>query len=141
MLEGFRFSHSIRVRYSEIDGQMVVLNSHYMNYIVIGNTEYFRNLGLNTSEESYFDISLVKSTLNFKSPVYFDDIINIYVKITQLGNKSYTANYAIERAATGEVAFTAENIYVSYSVALKSSVTIPDYVREKITSFEGLPPD
>ena len=46
MLEGYHFCHKVRIRYTEIDGQMIVMNSNYLNYIIVTNTEFFRHLGL-----------------------------------------------------------------------------------------------
>ena len=43
--EQFWFSHPFRVRYSEIDGQGVVFNAHYLTYFDTTITEYFRALG------------------------------------------------------------------------------------------------
>ena len=87
--------------------------------------------------ENAFDIALVKSTLEFKNPAYFDDVIDVYVRISQLGRKSYTANYIMLRAANGDLIFKAENIYVSFNPATRQSAPIPEYIREKIRSFEG----
>ena len=139
MVEGYSFCNPIRVRYSEIDHQMIVFNVHYLNYIVISNTEYFRTTGIRFSdkEEAPFDIALVKSTLEFKSPAYFDDVIDVYVRISRLGRKSYTANYVMLRASNGDLIFKAENIYVGFNPAIKQSELIPEHIREKIRAFEG----
>ena len=87
MSEGYRFCHSLRVRYAEIDGQMIVFNSHYLTYLDIGITEYFRSLGMAMipSEEPIFDFALVKTTLEFKGSGLFDDVLNVYVKVSKLG--------------------------------------------------------
>ncbi len=44
MLSDYYFSHPIRVRYSEIDGQKIVFNAHYSTYIDVAVTEYFRTV-------------------------------------------------------------------------------------------------
>jgi acyl-CoA thioester hydrolase len=139
MVEGYSFHTSFRVRYSEIDPQMIVFNVHYLNYIVISNTEYFRTTGIRffDKEEVPFDIALVKSTLEFKSPAYFDDVIDAYVRISRLGRKSYTANYIMIRASNGEVIFKAENIYVGFNPATKQSELIPEHIRKIVRAFEG----
>ena len=41
----FRFFHPFRVRYSEIDGQGVLFNAHYLTYYDTAITEFFRALG------------------------------------------------------------------------------------------------
>ncbi len=139
MVEGYSFHTPIKVRYSEIDHQMIVFNVHYLNYIVIANGEYFRTVGMrfNQEGEAHFDIALVKSTLEFKSPAYFDDVIDAYVRISRLGRKSYTANYVMLRASNGDLIFKAENIYVGFNPAIKQSELVPEHIREKIRAFEG----
>ncbi len=118
---------------------MIVFNVHYLNYIVIANGEYFRTVGIrfNDNEEAHFDIALVKSTLEFKNPAYFDDVIDVYVRISRLGRKSYTASYIMIRASSGDVIFKAENIYVNFNPATKRSEPIPEHIREKVRVFEG----
>jgi acyl-CoA thioester hydrolase len=110
-----------------------------MNYIVIANGEYFRTVGIRfrDNEKAHFDIALVKSTLEFIKPAYFNDVIDVYVKISRLGHKSFTANYVMVRALNGDVIFKAENIYVNFNPAAKRSEQIPEHIREKIRIFEG----
>lgn len=33
MVDGYHFSHRLKVRYSEIDGQKIVFNAHYLTYL------------------------------------------------------------------------------------------------------------
>ena len=43
---GFPFIYSLRVRYSEIDGQKIVYNAHYLTYLDDAVTAHYRGLGL-----------------------------------------------------------------------------------------------
>lgn len=143
MSEGFRFCHSIRVRYAEIDGQMIVFNSHYLTYLDIGITEYFRNLGLSfgaPGEKPVFDFALVKTTLEFKGSGFFDDILNIYVKVSKLGNSSFVTNFMIRKEGETNPIVLAESIYAGYDMTTKRSVPIPDKVRNLIETFESTAP-
>lgn len=139
MLEGYHFSTKVRIRYTEIDGQMIVMNSNYLNYIIITNTEFFRHLGLKMTnfDESQFDIALITSNLEFKGPAFFDDILEINLRIAEIGNKSYKAEYAMVREATGEVLFTAKNVYACFNPILKKSAPIPEYVKDKFRALQG----
>ncbi|NLV15685.1 MAG: acyl-CoA thioesterase [Syntrophomonadaceae bacterium] len=139
MIEGYHFCHSIRIRYTEIDGQMIVLNSNYLNYIVVTNCEFFRQLGIDVTnfEKAQFDIALVASNLEFKEPGFFDDLIQVNLKIGEIGNKSYKAEYAMVRETTGELLFTAKNVYVCFNPILKKSTPIPDYVRKKFQALQN----
>jgi acyl-CoA thioester hydrolase len=60
--EGYPFVHTLRVRYAEIDGQKIVYNAHYLTYLDLAFTEYFRAIGIQFVEASAFDTALVKAT-------------------------------------------------------------------------------
>ena len=73
--EQFWFFHPFRVRYSEIDGQGVVFNAHYLTYFDTTITEYFRALGYDQyadAKQSGVDFHVVKSVIEYKAPVRFD---------------------------------------------------------------------
>ena len=73
--EQFWFFHPFRVRYSEIDGQGVVFNAHYLTYFDTTITEYFRALGYDQyadAKQTGEDYHVVKSLIEYKAPVRFD---------------------------------------------------------------------
>jgi acyl-CoA thioester hydrolase len=73
--EKFWFFHPFRVRYSEIDGQGVVFNAHYLTYFDTTITEYFRALGYDQyadAKQTGEDFHIVKSLIEYKAPVRFD---------------------------------------------------------------------
>ena len=70
--EQFWFFHPFRVRYSEIDGQGVVFNAHYLTYFDTTITEYFRALGYDQyadAKQTGEDYHVVKSLIEYKAPV------------------------------------------------------------------------
>ena len=110
----FNFCHSFRVRYSEIDGQKVVFNAHYLTYFDTAITEYFRWLSfdyIQYSEETGFDFHTVRTLVEYKAPIHFDEEIYVYVRTAKVGRSSllfvievYGGNKTREDLrATGEV--------------------------------------
>src|SRR5262245_2241726 len=76
MRQDFWFHHPFRVRYSEVDAQAVVFNAHYLTYFDTAITEYFRALGydyLGEVERSGVDFHLVRSVIEYKAPIRFDE--------------------------------------------------------------------
>ena len=68
--EQFWFFHPFRVRYSEIDGQHVVFNAHYLTYFDTTITEYFRALGYDQyadAQTTGVDFHVVKSLIEYKA--------------------------------------------------------------------------
>ncbi|WP_423798714.1 acyl-CoA thioesterase [Neobacillus sp. SAB-20_R2A] len=137
MVNDFRFSHRLKVRYSEIDGQKIVFNAHYMTYIDVAVTEYFHE-GLKLDfEEADFDFVLAKSTLEFKKSAELNDWLNIWCKISKVGNTSMTMNCMITRDGETDPILLAEIIYVSYDANTKTTRPVPALVRNRIEEFEN----
>lgn len=137
----FNYCHTLRVRYSEVDGQMIVYNSHYLTYFDIALTEYFRNLGVTflvISDEEQYDYSLVNTNITFYSPAYFDDILEIYVRVSNIGNSSFTVNFEVRKQDTEKLVVTGETVYVGYNAKLGQKMFMPDYLRLRIKKFEGM---
>lgn len=139
-MDPFHFKHSIRVRYSEIDGQKIVFNAHYLTYVDVATIEYFRHVVgpnfLQLAEEGYFDIALAKVSLEFKKPARLDDVIDVHCRIVRLGNSSMTFEYLITRGE--EELVRAESVQVSFDAKTGKSKPIPDDIRAKIMAFEKM---
>ena len=98
----FRFSTPLRVRWSEADPQGIVFNGHYLNYVDVGVTEYYRALraaagaqpgeGLDGSE--FF---AAKTVLEYKAPALFDDLLDVHLRVAYFGNSSMRFVAAIYR--------------------------------------------
>ena len=43
----YKFFHTLRVRYAEVDAQGIVFNSHYLTYFDCAITEYYRKIKYN----------------------------------------------------------------------------------------------
>ena len=86
--------HRLRVRYSEIDAQGVVFNAHYLTYFDTTINEAFREHGIDWLAEvkrSGCDVQLVKSLVEYKAPLHFDEEIDVCARIGRLGNSSITS--------------------------------------------------
>ena len=77
---------------------MIVMNSNYLNYIIVTNTEFFRHLGIKVDnfEESHSILHQSHRTLNSK-PGFSNDVIECQPENSEVGNKSYKAEYAFVR--------------------------------------------
>ncbi len=96
--ENFWFFHPFRVRYSEIDGQGVVFNAHYLTYFDTAITEYFRALGFDQyadAKASGIDFHVVKSLIEYKAPVRFDWELDVGARVARIGNSSLTFEMVI----------------------------------------------
>lgn len=131
----YRFSHRLKVRYSEIDGQKIVFNAHYLTYIDVAVSEYFEEV-LQNEAGSDFDFVLAKSTLEYKRSAHLNDWLTVWCRMDQIGTKSMTMNFMITRDDEVEPILLAEIIYVSVDPKTHLPSPVPNFVREKIELFE-----
>ena len=138
--EDFRFGFELRVRWGEADKQGIVFNAQYMNFIEVAQAEYFRNLGMphyGDEVRERFDLATVKATLEYLAPARVDDLLDIYTRVSRLGNSSIT--FLTEMYLKGEDApcNRAEVIYANFDAAAGVPRRIPDDIREVIRNFES----
>ncbi|WP_409304125.1 acyl-CoA thioesterase [Peribacillus sp. SCS-155] len=140
MTGDFRFSHRLKVRYSEIDGQNIVFNAHYLTYLDVAVSEFFlEGLKLDLvklAENGEFDFVIAKTIMEYKSPARLNDWLNIWCRVGRIGNASMTMNFMITRDGEIDPLLIAEVIYVSYNPHTKTSQPVPEFVRERIEQFE-----
>ena len=130
---------SVRVRWMECDAQGIVYNGAYLGYLEIGQAEYYRNLGFAIyiiPQSGYFDFAVVKSTQEFKSPAKVDEIIELHVRVSNIGNTSLTLNLEIYPEGGDRLLTSIETVYVGYDAATESSRPVPDAIRKLVSHFE-----
>ncbi len=125
----FWFFHPFRVRYSEIDGQGVVFNAHYLTYFDTTITEYFRALGYDQfadAKATGFDFHVVKSLIEYKAPVLFDWELDVGARVARIGNSSLTFELAIYLRGARRSAGDRRNRLGLYRPEIASSVADPE---------------
>ena len=130
---------TVRVRWMECDAQGIVYNGAYLGYLEIGQAEYYRNLGFaiyTIPQSGYFDFAVVKSTQEFKAPAKVDEIIELHVRVSKIGNTSLTLNLEIFPEGSDRLLTSIETVYVGYDAATESSRPVPDAIRLLVTHFE-----
>ncbi len=93
----FHFSYPFRIRYSEIDGQSIVFNAHYLTFFDTAVTEFLRELNFSMKEyiaSTGCDLHTVKTVVEYHAPVGLDEVIDVHVRFGRMGNSS--VSFALE---------------------------------------------
>jgi len=129
-----QFCHVLRVRYGECDGQKVVFNARYVDYIDVVSTEFTRAVW-GQPEEVFtrgVDYQVVNVTVNWKASAHFDDVLAIYVSTQRIGSSSFTLQFDFYRHGTEEFLARGEVTYVMVSLHEHTKVAIPDDMKEAL---------
>lgn len=80
------YEHRLRSRYGETDRMGYVYYGRYLDYFEEARTEMIRDLGFpyKKMEEEGIMLPVVNAALEYKSPVHYDEEMNIKVKIFEL---------------------------------------------------------
>jgi acyl-CoA thioester hydrolase len=135
----FWFFHPFRVRYSEIDGQGVVFNAHYLTYFDTTITEYFRALGYDQfadAKATGIDFHVVKSVIEYKAPILFDQEIDVGARVALIGNSSLVFELAIFLKGGDDALVTGEIVWVYTDQKSYRPLPIPKSIRDLIASRE-----
>lgn len=131
--DGFDFSHRLRVRYAEIDGQKVVFNSRYLEYADVALSEYWRWLGLAALPEwADMEFHVARATVDFKLPFHFDDEVDCWVRTERIGSSSVTARVELCHAQTGALHTVIELVHVNVDLVTGKARPVPDVVRQRM---------
>ena len=132
------FSHRIRVRYAEVDGQGVVFNAHWLTYFDEACTRFMESLGFGPGFWIHeFDVMLVKVVVEWSGPARFDEWVDIAVEPARIGTKSFDLRY--RASVGGRPASDAVITYVAIKPTTNDSIELPDAVRTALT--ERIPKD
>lgn len=128
----FRFFHSFRVRYSEIDGQGVVYNAHYLTFFDVSIHEFFRALNherYSDAKRTGADFHVVKASVEFKAPLHFDDEFRVGVKIARMGRSSLVFSLGVFKAGEAQANAMGEVIWAYTDQSSRKSTPIAPETR------------
>ena len=134
----YKFHHDIRVRFADTDLQAIVFNANYLTYYDVAWTEYFRAVGFEWKDLLALgvDTVLARTTMEFKSPARFDEILEVYTRVSRIGVTSLRFEFAIYPQGEDRLINSANSLYVCVDPKTLKSTPVPDLLRQRIQEFE-----
>ena len=131
----FKYSALARVWFSDTDAQGVVYYGRYLPYFDHARVEYHRHLG--PLDVGGCEFVMRASTVEYRAPARFDDLLEVFVRMARIGRTSATYECAAYRVDDDALMVTATQTLVLVDLEERRASTIPDSVRERMRSFEG----
>ncbi len=131
----FKVFWETRIRYYELDPQGIMHNANYLAFYDQAVVEYFRDLDYDYEKEirtTNKDFHTVQVVVQYNKPLYFDDEIEIGLKIKEVGNTSMTWIMGIFMKNTGELASSSEVVHVYTDMKTSKPTTITDDLKKKL---------
>jgi acyl-CoA thioester hydrolase len=126
-VEGFPFVHRETVRFRDLDGMGHVNNAVFSTYLEQARLAWF-----GTAETlPLSDVILARTEIDFRSPVAIGETVEIGVRASRLGTKSFELEYELQ--AGGRLVAEAKSVLVGYDYSRGESSTIPERWRRRLS--------
>jgi len=132
----YNFSTSLEVRYSDLDAQGHLNHARYLSFMEQARFKYMMTVGLWLDVHDFNAVGQIvaEATCSYKRPVLLSQMVEVAVRISQLGHKSLDMEY--QMTVDGVEVATGRTVQVAYDYAAGHSMIIPQEWREKIAAFE-----
>ncbi len=138
MTEYHNFLHKtkIQIRFNDIDILGHVNNSVFQNYFDLARIKYFNDVISDDLNWKKNTLVLAKIEIEYINPIFLEEDICIYTKISHLGNKSLGMTQEIINQKTKQVKTKNVATLVAFNYPINKTIQIPDIWRFDIERFE-----
>jgi acyl-CoA thioester hydrolase len=133
----FKYSALDRVGFSDTDAQGIVYYGRYLPYFDLARVEYHRHLGMTFAGRREREFVMRACTIDYLAPARFDDLIEVFVRVSRIGRTSVTYECAAYRVEDDVHMVTAHQTLVLVELATHTASPVPESFRETLRAFEG----
>ena len=126
------FIHEERVRFRDLDPMGHVNNAVFLTYVEQARVAFLADAGAATGLDA-MNVIVARVEIDFKTPVRLGQEVEISVRATRFGTKSFDLDY--ELRVEGELVAEAKSVQVAYDYERREPVPLPADWREKLTAI------
>jgi len=138
-LKDFKHKYTVTVRFHEVDMLGVCNNAVYINFFETARLEYIKTAGLMPEKGIFSDgkiFFMVRNEINYRSYAYYDDVLEVYSRISFIKNSSFGYDHLIVKQKTGEIIVDGKGVVVFVDPKTRTSTALPESFIEKVKAFE-----
>jgi len=132
------FKISFRVSWGDTDAAGIVHFSNYFKYFEKAEEELYRTLKFNfesVAEKYGVILPRVEAWCRYKSPLRFNDLVEIEVSVRELKEKAVKYWFKIRNKRNGQLAAEGYIVAVAADKNLGKAVKIPEEIAEKLRAY------
>lgn len=132
-LSHYPFRMLIDVRFGDIDSMGHVNNAMYLTYFETARVSYYMQLRGYT-DITKIDVIIAEITARYHYPALFGDQLEIGVRVSRMGTKSFDLEYLIIRPSDQQRIASGHSVQVMYDYATQQTIPIPENLRVLMSS-------
>ncbi|NIO68588.1 MAG: hypothetical protein GTN71_05965, partial [Anaerolineae bacterium] len=105
----------------------------------IGLTEYMHAIGFSYQDllAMGLDMFYVASDCQYQGRAYFDEVLHVHTRIGEMGNSSFTFQFAIYEKESDRLVTTGQIVAVVVDPETQKPVRVPQELRQAVREYEG----
>ena len=141
-INNFKSSVKIKVRYDDLDTLGHVNNKTYLSYLEESRINYITDVFGFKMNSLNFDVVVGRIDIKYFTPVFLNDTVFVYTRISRLGEKSYDFECFIVKKKDDTMQTAASAIVTMVSVDTKTGKTKPNEKNmiDAILNYEPIKP-
>ena len=132
---GFRFWHSVPVRFRDVDVAGHVHHADALIYFEEARWAYWMHVvgGSETAEPPYV---LAECSIRWHARVFWPQTVSVGVRVSRIGRKHFELEYEV-RGKAGDKLQSGSTVQVMYDYAEGASSPMPVDLRQTLEAFDG----
>jgi len=135
----FKHKYTTTIRFHEVDMLGVCNNAVYINFFETARLEYIKVSGLMPENGIFSDgkiFFMVRNEINYRSYAYYDDVLDVYSRISFVKNSSFGYDHLAIKQKSGEVIADGKGVVVYVDPKTRKSISLPETFIKKVKAFE-----
>lgn len=136
-MDEFRLWVPLQPRFRDTDAMGHLNNAVYVTYFEVARAAYWRAL---TRDANYQRVPfiLAHTTIDFRSPGYVHEMLDVGIRVARLGTKSFDCAYRVVEQESRRLICEGRSVQVIFDYAKNASYPLPDWLRATVRTFEGV---
>jgi acyl-CoA thioester hydrolase len=119
------------VRFADTDAMGVAHHANYLAFFEMGRVEALRQIGVEYASvvQRGLHLAVVDATVRYRQPAFFDDLLLVDTRTTEVGGARFTFVYEVVREKDGVLIASGQTMHAFVDAQSFRPVRIPDWLR------------
>ncbi len=140
LIMSFKHKTDIQIRFKDIDQLGHVNNANHITYFETSRVNYFKDVFKNETNWKETGLILAHTEITYKNPIFLEDTISCYTKVSKIGNKSFDMENLIVKSSNSQDIIVAygKSVLVCLNYLSKETIPIPTEWIQKIKQYDEI---
>lgn len=139
LTNGYKHKTDVEVRFHDLDALGHVNNARYLNFLEQARLRYAQDILGWDGTLATLSLIIANVTIDYKLPIHLGDMVEVWTRVSRLGNKSFDLEYIFivtPRGGERALAAQAKTTLVTFDYQQNKPVPIFTAWREAMLSYE-----